>query len=218
MILVVAATDIEMAPFQKSFGGEAVKTLVTGVGLVEAAITTARALVENQGQVEAVVNLGVAGAYIGSGPEILDICLATDEVIGDLGICHEMGVEPFNPEKIPVVHSISLDAGLLKKAGGLLDELQEKYRQGRFVSVNCVSATAARGALLFQAYSAICENMEGAAIARGCQKFAVPCLEIRCISNMVEDRNLANWQLEEACLKIGSVAAELVAGLQGVKG
>jgi futalosine hydrolase len=40
--------------------------------------------------------------------------------------------------------------------------------------------------------------MEGAAVAMVCNTFKVPCVELRCISNMVEDRDTANWMLEDA--------------------
>jgi len=56
--------------------------------------------------------------------------------------------------------------------------------------------------------------MEGAAIALVCNTFNLPCAELRCVSNMVEDRNTANWQLEEAidkvCRVAGIVLQELV--------
>ena len=55
--------------------------------------------------------------------------------------------------------------------------------------------------------------MEGAAAARVCQQFALPLLELRCISNLVEDRNLHNWRLREACVRCGEVAAAVVKGL-----
>jgi futalosine hydrolase len=54
--------------------------------------------------------------------------------------------------------------------------------------------------------------MEGAAVARVCKEFSLPCLEIRCISNMVEDRDQAKWQLQEACTQVGKAVATIAAG------
>ena len=48
--------------------------------------------------------------------------------------------------------------------------------------------------------------MEGAAVAMVCKTFNTPCVELRCISNMVEDRNTADWMLEDAIDKICRVA------------
>ncbi|PKN23327.1 MAG: hypothetical protein CVU68_01250 [Deltaproteobacteria bacterium HGW-Deltaproteobacteria-3] len=64
--------------------------------------------------------------------------------------------------------------------------------------------------MLRAAHNGLCENMEGAAVARVCQEFAVPCLEVRCVSNMVEDRNPANWQLAAAVQKCGQVVSLLI--------
>lgn len=40
--------------------------------------------------------------------------------------------------------------------------------------------------------------MEGAAAAQVCQQYHVPFLELRGVSNLVEDRNLDSWDLEGA--------------------
>jgi len=70
--------------------------------------------------------------------------------------------------------------------------------------------------LLARQHQALCENMEGAAVARVCQQFGLPLLELRCISNLVEDRNLQNWQLKQACTRCGEAAALIVEGLSHV--
>jgi futalosine hydrolase len=55
--------------------------------------------------------------------------------------------------------------------------------------------------------------MEGAAVARVCRQFSLPCLEVRSISNMVEDRNTKNWQLKQACTRAGQAAATIIKSL-----
>jgi futalosine hydrolase len=47
-------------------------------------------------------------------------------------------------------------------------------------------------------YNAISENMEGAAVALTCLRYGVGCLEIRGISNLVEERNMAAWDIGKA--------------------
>lgn len=42
---------------------------------------------------------------------------------------------------------------------------------------------------------ALCENMEGAAVALACRQLSVPMLELRGISNRVEDRDTRQWDL-----------------------
>jgi len=58
------------------------------------------------------------------------------------------------------------------------------------------------------------ENMEGGAVARVCEAYNLPLLEMRAISNYVEDRDLGRWKLHEACDEAGRAAAILLKGLK----
>jgi len=77
-----------------------------------------------------------------------------------------------------------------------------------------VSGTLRRGEALRLRYQAICENMEGAAVARVAQAFQLPCLEMRVVSNMVEDRDLSRWQLAAAIDRAAAALAILLPGLR----
>ena len=52
--------------------------------------------------------------------------------------------------------------------------------------------------------------MEGAAAARVCAEHDVPLIEIRAVSNMVENRDPKKWKLSEACNRAGEAAALLL--------
>ena len=71
-------------------------------------------------------------------------------------------------------------------------------RRGKFVTVSSCSGTASRGEELWRRHRALCENMEGAAAAHVALLWGVDCLEVRGISNMVEDRNPASWEIDRA--------------------
>ena len=72
MILVVAATGRELAPL------DGVRTLECGIGPVEAAAATARALAEERP--DAVLHVGIAGAH---GLDPLTVVLGTEAVYAD---------------------------------------------------------------------------------------------------------------------------------------
>ncbi|MCK5069525.1 MAG: hypothetical protein KAR01_03255, partial [Desulfocapsa sp.] len=91
-----------------------------------------------------------------------------------------------------------------------------KIRRGNFVTVCGVSATVSRGAMLMRQYDGLCENMEGAAVARVCEEYNLPLLEMRTISNFVEERDLTRWKLHEACDEAGKAAAILLKGLTNI--
>ena len=216
MYLVTAATVFEMEAFLRACSsGVSCEQLITGVGPVEAAVQLTAHLAKTSASFQGVINLGVGGAYCRDqgGADLLDICLAEREVLGDLGICYGDAVEPLRGESFEILDMFSLDNHLLTQAESLLTSGKVAYKRGPFVTVSCVSGSRQRGVLLARQHRALCENMEGAAVARACQQFGLPLLELRCISNLVEDRNLQNWQLKKACARCGEVAALIVEGL-----
>ncbi|GAB4344880.1 MAG: futalosine hydrolase [Desulfobulbaceae bacterium] len=220
MYLVTAATGFEMEPYRAAATREA-PALVTGIGPVETAVRLTTRLVTIHDRVSAVINFGVAGAYVGaSGPRagMLDLCFAEREVLGDLGVCLGAAIEPVTGPGLEAETVFEMDRTLLERAAAILAREKTPFHRGTFVTVNCATGTQRRGAMLAALHGGLCENMEGAAVARVCREFGLPCLELRCVSNLVEDRNTKNWKLREACRKAGEVTARLVAGLAGEEG
>lgn len=218
MILAVAATEIELQPFLTELSGDAscCRTLVTGVGPVETAVRLTRLLARLDGGVDAVVNFGIGGAYLQPAgerqPALLDICLAEREVFGDFGISMQEEVVPLDPSLAGEV-VFPLDSGLLENARAQLAGHCLACHCGVFVTVSAATGTRRRGELLRARWRGLCENMEGAAVARVCREFRLPCLELRAVSNYVEDRQPANWRLHEACREAGRAAALIVKGM-----
>lgn len=224
MILAVAATEIEMAPFLAQSTGAAglvgkactCRTLITGVGPVETAFRFTRFLCESEEQFDTVIHFGVGGAYImpekSRQPELLDICLAEQEVAGDFGICLGESMEYLDRSLTGEI-VYGMDVSLLKSCRTIFDRLGTRYHSGVFITVNGITGISTRGENLQSRWNGLCENMEGAAVARVCREFNLPCAELRCISNYVEDRNPLTWRLQEACLKAAHTAIQLVKGL-----
>ena len=203
MLLIAVATENEikpLLPFPPGF--DQVEVFITGVGPVAAAVSLSSYLALHESRIDAVLNIGVAGAYTYSGVNMLDICLAQKETLGDFGICLQDEIVDFPPGLNSTGKSFALKsdrAVLLKK---ILAEQDIACKDVNFVTVNCCTGTKERGEFLRKKHDAGCENMEGAAVAMACQNFNIPCIELRCISNMVEDRDTAKWQLSEAIEKI----------------
>lgn len=211
MLLLVAATEMEMQPVRLSLSGcSFVECFVSGVGLLETAASLTRHLAESAGTFRGVINFGVAGAFQNRGVDVLDICLAEKEVLGDFGVCSDHSVEGFAGNDIPIKKEFALHGPMLLTAEQIFHDIGLSFCKGTFVTVQCASGTARRGMMLRDRYDAIVENMEGAAVARVCEMFLLPCLELRSISNMVEDRNLQNWRLSQACQR-GAEAVALLA-------
>jgi futalosine hydrolase len=98
---------------------------------------------------------------------------------------------------------MAVDPLELKRSGQLLREWQRippapRIHVGPFVTVSAVSGSPARARILANRYRALCENMEGGAVAQVCLRYRVPFLEIRGLSNRAGDRNKKRWQLSKA--------------------
>ncbi len=213
MILVVAATEFEMQAFlQAAPQPPPCRQLLCGIGPVEAAFQLSLALSAMQTLPEAVLNIGVAGAYRRerNPATLLDICVAQQEELGDFGRCQAQTLLPLSVPNASTPSSFALADGLRLRMTKRLSAQGIPHTSGRFITVNSVSADRQRGAMLLQRYpDALCENMEGAALARVCAHFSLPFAEMRCISNMVDDPDRQQWRLQEACTRCGQAAALL---------
>jgi len=211
MLLVTAATENEIQPLGHFFSSsEGIKVLITGMGPVATAASLSQHLALHGSGIEGVMNIGVGGAYVGSGLSLLDICLARQEAFGDFGICTENEILDFDLKLSQLITPILFENELVSRIRNVLNSQTVKYKLTNFVTVNCCSGTKKRGDYLREKFTAGCENMEGAAVAMVCNAFAIPFVQLRCISNMVEDRNTANWMLAEAIDKICTVAGAIL--------
>lgn len=175
-----------------------------GIGKANAASVTTSLIERYHPQL--VITTGCGGAYPGSGLSVGDLAVASDEVFGDEGVLtptgwldmKDMGLPLFSDEGRSWYNSIPLARHEAQKAMKLAESHGVQLTRGRFVTVSCCSGTKARGLELAKRYQAICENMEGAAIALTALRYGIPCLEIRGISNLVEDRDMSRWDIGRA--------------------
>lgn len=166
-----------------------------------------------------IVNFGVGGAYPSSGLKIGDIAVAEKEIYGDEGIYLKNGFHTAEAIGIPLLvkarrryfNKFQLDKKLLDKAlksSNLVtrhSSLVTHVKSGTFVTLSTCTGTLKRAKELEKTFHAICENMEGAAVAHVCTLYEIPMVEIRGISNVVEDRDKKKWNLKlasENCQKV----------------
>lgn len=193
--------------------GKIVKAVVSGVGQANTA-QSLTSLIE-LGPTALVVMGGCAGAYQGTGINVGDVCVATEEIYADLGVItpfgwkgmEEIGLPlyesrgrryfsdfPVSPDYREKIESAIRVSRFLPAGQGQ----RTKVHFGKFLTVSTISGAAERGDALYARYQGICENMEGAAAAQVSLLYGVPFIEVRGISNMVEDRDRGNWDIHTA--------------------
>ncbi len=174
---------------------------VSGVGKTNAAHCVTSLILNFAPSI--IIHFGVGGAYPASGLMPGDIAVATKEVYADEGVLLEDGLHPLRFIGMPFLRAgrrkyyneFPLDADLRKKMIGAARSADMKAASGVFATVSACTGTKQRAAELYRRFGAICENMEGAAVAHVCMLYGVPCLEARGISNIVEDRDLSRWDI-----------------------
>lgn len=165
--------------WQYSLGLHELITVVSGIGKVNAAVTT-QILLDNFA-VDGVINVGVAGSI---SPDLTfgDVVVASDLVE------HDFDVTAFGDKlgQIPRMDTFSFatDENLNQLLTKNLQLPAGKLVTGRIVSGDQFIDDATKAAFLAQEFAAVACEMEGAAIAHTCYLNKVPVAVIRSLSDM----------------------------------
>jgi nucleoside phosphorylase len=163
-VLVIAATEREIA----LLAGH--DTFSCGIGPVEAALRTARALEERRP--EAVAHVGIGGSRTLEPPALV---LGSEAVYCDV-------IDPGST--FPRIERASPDAALLERARSALPEA---------LVLPIATCGQVGGGTGFDV-----EAMEGFGVLRACELAGVPAVELRAISNSPDEVDRANWRFDEA--------------------
>ncbi len=181
MILVVAATEREL---ERLDGAE---TLCCGIGPVEAALQTARAL--ERRRPAALLHVGIAGARE---LQPLELVLGSEAVYCDV-------VDPSST--LPRVERAEPDGALLAAAHAALPE-------AHLLPIGtCGRVGGGDGCDV--------EAMEGFGVLRAAALAGVPAVELRVVSNAVDEADRARWRIADALGVLGNAVPRLLAELNG---
>ncbi len=187
-----------------------------GVGKVNAAHTVSLML-ENY-DIDLLVLFGIAGGYAGA---LGDVVVAESENYGEEGVLTEDGWKPMEFTGFPLLknkkeyyNTFPMDADLVRFAISVSKDMGFNVKSGNFVTVSQCSGTRESGDIMRKRFNSLCENMEGAAVAHICAIYGMPMIEIRGISNIIEERNLKNWNIPLAVSHCNKAVSEVVKRLK----
>jgi futalosine hydrolase len=186
MLLVCAATPFEL----DTCGLTDAMRLVTGVGIP--AVFEAFALATFSESPSAILNIGIAGAYLERDLNIGDVVLATSEVYGDIGF--EL---PDSPHFQPLTNS-PFGAFYTPLEAAIWEGNKQLVPTGRGCTVSTCTGTDALGILRRDTFDAHFETMEGAAVAQIAHRMGVPFYEVRAISNFAAKRDMQPENIKRA--------------------
>jgi nucleoside phosphorylase len=175
-VLIVAATERELAFL------EGADTFCCGIGPVEAALRTARAIAERKP--DAVLHVGIAGAQSIEPPALV---LGSEAVYCDV-------IDPGST--LPRVERARPDAVLLERIRAALPE-------ARVLPIaTCGKVGGGSGCDV--------EAMEGFGVLRACELAGVPAVELRAISNSPGEADRTKWRFDEAFEALAGAVARVV--------
>jgi len=208
--LLVTATGLEAAPLKNALPwqplpfplGELSELPARGVylahlGVAKVNMAAGLALALHTLSPERVVQFGIGGAFAGSGLELGQVAVATQETHLDTGVqlendWHDMTTLGF-PLLGPYYNTFPTDAELTRTLAALTGAVP-----CTFGTSETVTGSSSGGEVLRERFGVAVESMEGAAAAQVCAAFGVPFAELRGVSNVVGERDKTRWVLPEA--------------------
>jgi futalosine hydrolase len=174
-----------------------VDVLTTGIGPVEAAAATARAIAFNP--YELVINAGIAGALAGAATIGDGVVVSEDRF--------ELNLETDEALTLPggnrVVERAESDSALVNEL------VKRGFAALHGVTVARVTATDATAARL-ASLGAQLETMEGFALLRAAQLGNVRAIEVRGISNIAGERSASGWNFAAGVAGLERVLSALL--------
>lgn len=214
-VLIVAATEAEVAPFLKFMqdaklrDGVAGGILYTGVGMLNAAYELTRHL--TQSRYDLVLQVGVAGSYVGN-IEPGEVVFVTSDQYGDLGAeDHDNYIDTFEMGLMSKDNRPFINGKLLTPLLAIHNKITLRKVNG--LTVNTVSGNERTIKMRTEKYHCDIETMEGVALHYVCLKEKMPFAQVRSISNYVTPRDKGSWKMEDAVIKLNYWLINFVRGL-----
>ena len=183
-ILIVAATENELTGFDSN-RYPFVDVAYTGVGVP--AVLLKLGLVLAQKKYDLIINVGIAGSFFKS-IKIGEIVNIRHEIFADLGFENSKSFIPLSDtdfSKLQKTHFSNPNSF----------EFLESYRSVNAITVNTSSGNKKTIALRKEIFDADVESMEGAAVFYIGLEYNIPFIELRAISNYIEERAPENWNI-----------------------
>ena len=189
--LIVAATYQELAQTFEYFGLTQANfveqpqfdVLITGVGITATAFALGKQL---NTEYSLVLNVGIAGSF-DSTLMLGDLVNISEDTFSELGAEDGENFIPLNQLGFGrTTYESTFDSGM---------DLLKDLPLVKGITVNTVHGNVAHINKLLQYYHVQTESMEGAAVFYACNLMNIPVLQVRSISNYVEQRNKDNWKV-----------------------
>ena len=221
-ILVVAATDVEIAPLvsklrftsdsgsritQYAHAGHDVDVLTTGVGMVATAAWCSRAFA--RATYGLALNAGVCGSFDPALAPCTAVHVVSDR-IAELGAEDDGAFLTIQDLNLLGENEFPFTSGQLVNARPPANQALVALPAVTGVTVNTVHGADHSIAAVVRRFNPQVESMEGAAFMYACLVQGLPFIQLRAVSNVVQKRNRAAWKMADAVDALGRAALDIL--------
>lgn len=218
-ILLVTATQAEadiirrIARPDKSSDGyffrdTSVRILITGVGSVSTSWMLAKWYLSNPSP-DLAINIGIAGSYRQE-IQIGDVVMPVSDCFSDAGIETENGFLTLSEAGLEDPDRFPFKKDKIIAANRFVQQAINKIKPVSSITVNTASGSEATIERLRKKFNPDIETMEGAAFFYICSMADIPFMALRAVSNMVESRNINNWNIPLALENLTGILEEIL--------
>ena len=202
-ILLVAATEFEIAPFIAA--NDNFKVLITGVGTPSTLYHLQKHI--HKYKYDVIIQAGIAGSF-SNALQPGQTALVKQDCFADLGFEENQNYTPLfetgfaNKDEFPFTN------------GWLVNNNDSFFAfdlpTAKAITVNKVSDSLLQKQQFIKNFDADIETMEGAALHYVCLQENIPFLQIRSISNYVGERDKTKWKMKEAVTNLNEALSTLI--------
>jgi futalosine hydrolase len=203
-ILIVAATETEARTLDKVNGIVSVNggyvsgklnisVLVTGVGTMPSAWSMMHRISEN-GKPDLAINIGIAGSFreqIVAG----EVVMPVQDCFSDYGIEDGEGFITLFEAGLAERDEFPYKDGLLPGDQQFTEKLKHIVKPVKAITRGTSTGSLQTTEALVRKYDPDIETMEGASFFYICRRESIPYFALRSVSNRVERRNRASWDI-----------------------
>lgn len=188
-----------------------VDLLVTGPGIHATSFQLGKQL--SRTNYQTCINIGICGSLDQKIQPVRLVNVVTD-VFGDFGVDDKGTFRDVFESGLYKPNDFPFKNGLLKPKGNKSLLSLKALTPVNGITVQKVTGSKKAAKQLLEKYGPSVESMEGAAFFHACMLSEVNCMQVRSVSNMVEDRNKAKWKIREAIDSLEGITGLILSELR----
>jgi futalosine hydrolase len=208
-ILLTAATEREIEPFQSEFSAGNIEVFISGVGVPTTVYGLQKKI--NARRYDMIIQAGICGSFSHDMP-LGTTVLVKEDCFGDMGFEENGQFNPISKSDLSNANEFPFTNGWLENENTFL--AISHLGLARSITVNKITNDPLQIKNQIDIFNPEVETMEGAALHFVCLQERIPFVQIRTVSNFVGERDKTKWRMNDAIANLGKELSLLLQMIQ----